>query len=206
MTGGLLLKVGGLHTIDDDLPRFRPTHLIGILDPAMPEPAAYRRHDGEHERLLLRFRDSEAGVEDGPVAAHVETLLAWIDRALAPEAARLFVHCHAGVSRSTATAYLALVRRRGVDAAGEAFADLLRLTNKPWPNRRIVELADTALGAGGRLLAPVDAYRGAYPLRLEAYIRLHHVRAGRDAVYRDRLGIAGWRAPRRPVRGGGRAG
>lgn len=208
MTVGFLLRVGGLHTIDDDLPRFRPTHLIGILDPSMPEPAAYGRHAGEHERLLLRFRDSEViGVEDGPAAAHVETLVAWIDRALAPAPAssgaaaggRLFIHCHAGVSRSTATAYLALVRQRGVDAAGEAFGDLLRLTRKPWPNRRIVELADAVLGAGGGLLAPVDAYRALHPLRREAYVRLHHMRAGRDTAYGDKLGVAGWRRPR-PLR------
>jgi predicted protein tyrosine phosphatase len=198
------LRVGGLHTIDGDLPRFRPTHLIGILDPAMPEPAAYARHAGEHERLLLRFRDSEVGIDGGPTAAHVETILGWIERAVSIDAAatgRLFIHCHAGASRSTATAYLALLRRHGIDAAGDAFAELLRVTNKPWPNRAIVALADAALGAGGRLLAPLDAYRRAHPLRLEAYIRLHHMRAGRDPAYGDKLGIAGWRGFRQRAEG-----
>jgi predicted protein tyrosine phosphatase len=200
MTTGVLLKVGGLHTIDRDLPSFRPTHLLGILDPAMPEPPAYDRHGGEHERLLLRFHDSEAGVDDGPTGEHVRTMLEWIDRTLSRDgdSSRVFIHCHAGASRSTAAAFLALVRQRGVDAADAAFAELLRLTNKPWPNRAIVQLADAALGARGRLLAPLDAYRSKHPLRLEAYIRLHHRRARRDAAYRDQLGIAQWRPPRRP--------
>jgi predicted protein tyrosine phosphatase len=200
MSERLILKVGGLHTIDHDLPTFRPTHLLGILDPAMPEPSAYVRHAGEHERLLLRFRDSEAGVDNGPVARHVETILEWIDRVLASRPAqpgRLFIHCHAGASRSTATAYLTLVRQHGVAAAEDAFAELLRLTNKPWPNRTIVYLADGALGARGRLLRPLDAYRRAHPLRLEAYIRLHHLRARRDPAYGDKLGVAQWRPPRR---------
>jgi hypothetical protein len=118
-------------------------------------------------------------------------------------ARRLFIHCHAGASRSTATAYLTLVRQRGVSAAEDAFAELLRLTNKPWPNRTIVQLADDALGARGRLLAPLDAYRGAHPLRLEAYIRLHHLRARRDPAYGDTLGAAQWRRPRRRLREGG---
>jgi predicted protein tyrosine phosphatase len=203
MSDRVILKVGGLHTIDGDLPDFRPTHLLGILDPAMPEPPAYARHAGEHERLVLRFRDSEAGVDNGPAAQHVETMLEWIDRVLSPAAARsgrLFIHCHAGASRSTATAYLALVRQRGAAAAEEAFAELLRLTNKPWPNRTIVQLADEALGARGRLLQPLDAYRNAHPLRLEAYIRLHHIRARRDPAYGDRLGVSQWRLPRRPLR------
>jgi predicted protein tyrosine phosphatase len=200
MNGRFALKVGGLHTIDDDLPSFRPTHLLGILDPAMPEPPAYARHAGEHERLLLRFRDSEAGVDDGPLAQHVETMLAWIDRALSRDngsPGRIFIHCHAGASRSTATAYLTLIRRHGIAAAEAAFAELLRLTRKPWPNRALVQFADERLEARGRLLQPLDAYRRAHPLRLEAYIRLHHIRARRDPAYGDKLGVAQWRPPHR---------
>ncbi len=34
----VIIRVGGLHTIAGDLPDFRPTHLIGILDPDTPEP------------------------------------------------------------------------------------------------------------------------------------------------------------------------
>jgi predicted protein tyrosine phosphatase len=208
MSARLILKVGGLHTIDHDLPSFRPTHLLGILDPAMPEPPSYRRHAGEHERLLLRFRDSEAGVDNGPSAQHVEAMLGWIDRVIAADgepSRRLFVHCHAGASRSTATAYLALVRQRGVTAAEDAFAELLRLTNKPWPNRAIVQFGDAALEARGRLLAPLDAYRSRHPRRLEAYIRLHNIRARRDPAYGEKLGVAQWRPPRvpRPLRDGG---
>ena len=200
MSDRFALKVGGLHTIDHDLPSFRPTHLVGILDPAMPEPATYARHAGEHERLLLRFRDSEAGVDNGPLPQHVETMLAWIDRALSREdgsSGRIFIHCHAGASRSTATAYLTLIRWHGIAAAEAAFAELLRLTRKPWPNRALVQFADDILDARGRLLQPLDAYRRAHPLRLEAYIRLHTIRARRDPAYGDKLGVAQWRPPRR---------
>jgi len=185
------LRVGGLHTIDTDLPAFRPTHLIGILDPAMAEPAAYAAWRPGADLTLLRFLDRERP-EDGPEASHVETALAAIDRALAAASgddARLFIHCHAGASRSTATAYLALVRLQGPSAAEAAFAALLELTNKPWPNRRIVELADAALAARGRLLAPLDRYRGRYPNRLDAYKRLHRRRAALDPAYAARLGI-----------------
>jgi predicted protein tyrosine phosphatase len=197
MTGRLILKVGGLHTIDADLPSFRPTHLIGILDPAMTEPPAYAHEPDSRDALVMRFRDSEAVVEDGPQKDHVVAMLAMIERALVAPSGRLFIHCHAGASRSTATAYAALVRRAGGARAEDAFAELLRLTNKPWPNRTIVGHADALLGAGGRMLAVLDAYRRAHPLRLEAYIRLHHIRAARDPAYGHKLGAAGWRPPRR---------
>jgi len=185
-----VLRVGGLHTIDADLPAFRPTHLIGILDPTMAEPAAYAAWRPGADLTLLRFLDREHA-ENGPAASHVETALAAIDRALASAAedARLFIHCHAGASRSTATAYLALIRQYGPSEAEAAFAALLQLTNKPWPNRRIVELADTALAARGRLLAPLDLYRSRYPNRLDAYKRLHRRRAALDPAYGVRLGI-----------------
>ena len=193
MTSPLMIKVGGLHTIDHDLPSFRPTHLIGILDPAMPEPPAYANHPGERHALLLRFQDSEAGVSQGPTPEHVQAMLDVVDRALTAAGSRLFVHCHAGASRSTATAFTALVRRDGVARAEDSFAELLRITNKPWPNRKIVSFADELLGAGGRMLAILDSYRNRHPNRLRAYIRLHHRRARNDADYGPRLGMADWR-------------
>ncbi len=185
------IRVGGLHTIAADLESFAPTHLIGILDPQMPEPEAYAPLRSRADLTLLRFLDRDRP-EEGPASHHVVESLAAIDRALAAARtgpARLFIHCHAGASRSTATAYLALVRQHGPAAADAAFAELLAITNKPWPNRRIVALADAILAARGRLLAPLDAYRAAHPNRLEAYVRLHYRRARRDPGYGDRLGM-----------------
>jgi predicted protein tyrosine phosphatase len=205
MSARLTLRVGGLHTIDADLPSFRPTHLIGILDPAMPEPPAYAHEPASRDALVMRFRDSEAGVDGGPSESHVAGMLTMIERAVLAPSGRLFIHCHAGASRSTATAYAALVRRDGVARTEESLAELLRLTNKPWPNRSIVGHADDLLGAGGRMLAALDAYRRAHPLRLEAYIRLHHIRAARDPAYGQRLGVAAWRLPRRKASGKGPA-
>jgi len=193
---GLVLKVGGLHTIDADIPAFRPTHLIGILDPDMPAPAAHALHAGNGDMLVLRFRDTEAVRDRGPSSGDVAAILQLIDRATAAAPSRLFIHCHAGASRSTATAYLALINRHGIGRPDDAFAELLRVTNKPWPNRRIVALADELLGGGGRLLTPLDAYRAANPRRLEAYIRLHWRRANRDPAYGERLGMAGWGSAR----------
>ena len=200
MTDRLTLRVGGLHTIAADLPSFRPTHLIGILDPAMPDPAAYAHEPASRDALVMRFRDSEAGGEDGPQEDHVATMLALIERALVVPSGRLFIHCHGGVSRSTATAFAALVRRDGAARAEDSFAELLRLTTKPWPNRTIVRHADDLLGAGGRMLAALDDYRRAHPQRLAAFIRLHRIRAARDPVYGEMLGVASWPPPQRRLR------
>jgi predicted protein tyrosine phosphatase len=164
----------------------------------MPEPAAYGPLRPQTDLTLLRFLDHDRP-DEGPAEHHVATSLAAIDRALAAArtaGARLFIHCHAGASRSTATAYLALVRQHGPAAAEAAFAELLAITNKPWPNRRIVALADAMLAARGRLLGPLDAYRATHPHRLEAYARLHCRRARRDPAYGERLGMGLWPSDR----------
>jgi predicted protein tyrosine phosphatase len=178
MTARFAIKVGGLHSIAAIVPEFRPTHLLGILDPPTPEPAIYDHDPNSRATLLLRFQDIDTGLPDGPTAEHAEKIIAFADQVRGAHArapARLLVHCHAGISRSTASAYIALARDFGLDRAGDAFRQLLRVTINPWPNRRLVSLADDALAAGGRLLAPLDAYREANIDRLESMMAYHRL-------------------------------
>ena len=79
------------------------THILSILDPEWPEPSAFLAFD-PHFRATFRFHDA---IEPGagvllPEKADVEAILAFGRDA--GEAARLLIHCHAGVSRSTAAA------------------------------------------------------------------------------------------------------
>lgn len=173
MTARFDVRIGGLHSIAAEISAFRPTHLLGILDPEFPEPSCYEQGRDARAMLLLRFFDIDVAEPDGPAAAHVQRIIAFADR-LRTECGRsrprLLVHCHAGISRSTASAYIALARELGIDRAEEAFQHLLRVTANPWPNRRLVRLADEALAANGSLLAPLDAYRTANRDRLLAML------------------------------------
>ena len=178
MTARFEIKIGGLHSIGALVPEFRPTHLLGILDPSTPEPAIYDHDPDSRTTLLLRFQDIDASQPDGPTAEHVREIIAFADEvrgAHARSPARLLVHCHAGISRSTASAYIALARDFGLERADDAFRALLRTTVNPWPNRRLVSLADDALGAKGRLLAPLDAYRETNIERLESMMAYHRL-------------------------------
>ena len=79
------------------------THVLSILDPDWPQPAAFEAFD-PHHRLELRFHDI---IEDTPnaIAPQREDVvrLLWFGRELgAAPGGHLLVHCHAGVSRSTA--------------------------------------------------------------------------------------------------------
>ena len=77
-----------------------------------------------------------------------------------PADAHLLVHCHAGVSRSTASMALVLAQGLPDIAADRIFAEVLRIRGKAWPNLRIVEMGDALLGRSGALVAAAgEVYR-----------------------------------------------
>jgi predicted protein tyrosine phosphatase len=143
------------------------SHVLSILDPGHPVPAAF---DGfpEHRRLELRFHDviepDTAGVP--PSEADVAALLAF-GRGMR-DGAHLLVHCHAGISRSTAAMTLILAQALPDTAADDVLGEVFRIRPKTWPNLRMMEIGDRMLGRGGDLVA---ASHRIYRVQLE--IRPH---------------------------------
>ncbi|MBD9373271.1 dual specificity protein phosphatase family protein [Rhizobium sp. ARZ01] len=156
------------------------THVVSLLDPELDD--CHVPVIGTATHHVLRVRDQE----DPGATNHFPDLIASLFETLRPIAdlddSRILVHCHAGVSRSTAMAYAFLAHRFGAGREGDAFAALLMVVNKPWPNRRIVEIIDAHLGREGRLLEPLDAMRSRHPCRLDAYHRFN-ARRGLFSTY-----------------------
>ncbi len=145
------------------------SHVLSILDPDWPVPAAFAVF-GQHRKLELRFHDV---IEDDvrgvlpPHEDHVAALLAF-GRDLTGEPVlntHLLVHCHAGVSRSTASMALILAQAQPKVAADRIFAEVLRLRPQAWPNLRMVEMGDRLLGRHGDLIA---ATHGVYRWHIRA--------------------------------------
>ena len=79
----------------------------------------------------------------------------------------MLIHCWAGISRSTATAFV-LACERSPRVEERRIAQVLReAAPHASPNRRIVALADRLMGRGGRMIAAVEAM-GDYDYTLEA--------------------------------------
>jgi predicted protein tyrosine phosphatase len=106
--------------------------------------------------LWLRLHDISAPL-DGyimPDEEHIADLLRFVRRW--DRCAPLVVHCYAGISRSTASAFAsvcALSPHR--DEKNVALA-LRRASPTASPNMRIVSLADRLLGRGGRMVAAIE--------------------------------------------------
>ena len=101
--------------------------------------------------------------EDGhilPAAEHVDQIVAFVrawDRS-----APLVIHCYAGVSRSTAAAFIAACALDEGRDECEIAAMIRMRSPTATPNRRMVEIADTMLGRQGRMIeAVVGIGRGA---------------------------------------------
>jgi predicted protein tyrosine phosphatase len=137
------------------------THVVSILDPEWPEPAEL---DFCTPQDLLQLRFHDVIDDDGrgfetPEEDHVARLLEF-GRRLPPDGTvRLLVHCHAGVSRSTAAAILLLAQREPARDPHDIVAEIVRRRPQAWPNLKIVELGDHLLGRGGAL---VEAARRHY--------------------------------------------
>lgn len=137
------------------------SHVLSILDPGYPDPADFG-HYGRHHRLTLRFHDivAERPGLIAPSAEHVRALIAFgadLDAYRAEARPHLLVHCHAGVSRSTA-AMAILLARHLPGREGEAFDRLGGIRAGAWPNSRMIGIADDLLGCGGRLVAALRGF------------------------------------------------
>jgi predicted protein tyrosine phosphatase len=127
--------------------------LITLIDEGTPvsRPAAIAA--GKH--LALNFSDIsvETFGHTLPNNFHVEKLLAFVRRW--DQAAPLLIHCFAGVSRSTAAAYIAACAL--LPHRDEAKIALALRKNSPTatPNPRLVAIADAMLLRKGRMIAAI---------------------------------------------------
>jgi predicted protein tyrosine phosphatase len=131
------------------------THVLSILDPGYPEPADFATY-GPHKRLTLRFDDiiNAAPGMMLPEKHHIEALLEFGKGLAATDDPlnHLLVHCHAGISRSTASMTILLAEARPDASEDTLFADIREIRPQAWPNSRMIAMADDLLGRNGRLV------------------------------------------------------
>jgi predicted protein tyrosine phosphatase len=149
------IHVCPLALIDETVEATGARSLVTLLNPGTrvvrPKGIAPDRH------LYIGVGDivEDAPGQVTPANAHVRQLLDFVgswDRA-----APLLIHCFAGVSRSTAAAFIsacALAPRRD---EGEIARKLRAASPTATPNARLVALADAKLGRAGRMIGAIEA-------------------------------------------------
>jgi predicted protein tyrosine phosphatase len=158
------LIVCGLDELDSHSTR-GVTHVLSILDPEWPDPEVFLSF-APHSRATFRFHDAIEAEPNIilPQRADVEAILAFAHDA-GDDLHHLLIHCHAGVSRSTASMLMILAQAHPHESE-EAMAErLVKIRPQSWPNSRMIAFADEILGRNGRLSAAVARI---YARRLKA--------------------------------------
>jgi predicted protein tyrosine phosphatase len=123
------------------------------VDTAVQRPLAIL----EDDHLFLGMSDIVAPMpnEVAPGEAHVEALLAFARRW--DRRAPLLIHCYAGVSRSTAAAFVTACALDPARSERDIALRIRTLSPTATPNSMLVAIADRMLGRAGRMSAAVAA-------------------------------------------------
>lgn len=128
--------------------RTRPERVVSLLG-ATPFPDIPGYDEGRHHRLEV---DDIRQPEDGratPNAARIEPMIEFLKRWRREEP--LLVHCWAGISRSTATAFVAACLHNPEADESDIAAAIAHASPTAYPNTLIVSIADDILGRRGRM-------------------------------------------------------
>ena len=108
------------------------------------------------DHLWLEMDDIADEMEGmiAPSPDHVERLIAFLDRW--DRAKPMVVHCYAGISRSTAAAFISACVLNPERNEAEIAARLRAASQTAYPNRRLIALADRHLDRKGRMVAAVE--------------------------------------------------
>lgn len=131
----------------------RPSHVISLLDPGTLFPAIPALAE-RHLRIPVHDIELEMPGFDAVCDKRIRTLLDFVGGWERNEP--LLIHCYAGISRSTATAYITACAHNP-NADEEEIALALRAASPTAsPNRRFVALADAELARGGRMERAIE--------------------------------------------------
>jgi predicted protein tyrosine phosphatase len=136
----------------------RVTHVLSVLDPDWPEIDTFQSY-GQHHRTTLRFHDIIDPQDSKilPAPQHVQEILRFGSDLLGSSSDRLdghlLVHCHMGVSRSTAAMLSLLAQIHPSEDEDRLFARLREIRPQAWPNSLMITYADDLLGREGRLIS-----------------------------------------------------
>ncbi|HEU0148028.1 MAG TPA: protein-tyrosine-phosphatase [Bradyrhizobium sp.] len=178
-----LLTVCGLEELETHRER-RVTDVLSLLDPGAPEPSAFDAYN-DHHRVTLRFHDilePQLGMIP-PELKDVEAILKFGKELEGQEAysgeRHLLIHCHMGISRSTAAMAMLLAQAHPEQDEDGIAERVTTIRPKAWPNSRMIAFADEIMSRGGRLTLAARRMHGRL-LALQPHLADVMRRIGRD--------------------------
>jgi predicted protein tyrosine phosphatase len=126
--------------------------VMGNVDKAQRPPSV---DAANHLKVAMDDITEAADGFVAPTQAHIVQVLDFVRRW--SRDAPMVIHCYAGISRSTASAFAAACLLNPQRDETEIARQIRLASPSAFPNRLIVSLADAALGRDGRMLRALDA-------------------------------------------------
>lgn len=171
----MTIWVSSLFDAQDVARRVNPARALSLLSPEDDFPAL--PGVGPDRHLCIEMHDIREVAEGlvSPARGHVLEIISFLGAHDPDEA--LLIHCFAGISRSTAAAFVAACVYNPQTDEMDIARELRAASPTAFPNARIVAIADELLGRMGRMNAAVASMgRGvvsgmAAPFSLPARLR-----------------------------------
>lgn len=150
-----MIYVCPLSKIADTVSVTGAERLITLINAGTPVPRPASIREQDHLRLSM---NDIAEAQEGMTLPGQEHVHALLDFAHSWSRAKpMVVHCYAGISRSTASAYIMAAALAPTRDEFELAAALRRASPTATPNVRLIALADVLMGRSGRM---IEAIRG----------------------------------------------
>ena len=153
-TKAATVHVCALRHLPEAIERTGACHLVSAIngDVFPKTPAGIARHN--HLKLDMHDITEPTFGSTAPATEHVSKLLAFVQSW--DQSTPLLIHCFAGLSRSTAAAFITLCALNPETPEEVIALALRRSSDTAVPNRLFVRHADIALRRQGRMLAALD--------------------------------------------------
>jgi predicted protein tyrosine phosphatase len=149
------LIVCSLRRVDDLIAARAPSHLITLLSPAEMIDPHPKMPAGRHLRVgvndIVEPAEGLVAPDEGMVRSIVDFGETWTGEA------PMLIHCWAGISRSSATAFILACARNPETPEIDIARHIRAVSPIAHPNARFVQLADAMLGRGGRMNEAIRA-------------------------------------------------
>lgn len=160
-----MIIVGPLSMVQPLVDEHGVRHVVTLLAPDTPHEPPKGVTAERHLKLYFHDIVQHMDGHTPPNASDAERLIGFFQSW--NREAPMLIHCWAGISRSTAAAYIALCMFRPKAEEEELARELRQASPSATPNRLIVALADDVLGREGRMVRAIgkigrgaDAFEG----------------------------------------------
>jgi len=148
--------------------QLRPSRVVSLLSPYDTFPAFEGFGSDLHLQVPIHDIVDDIGEWRAPELSDAESVINFVqpwDRA-----APMLIHCWAGISRSTASAFIAACLHNPEAEEQEIAAAIRAASPTASPNKRLVAHADALLGRNGRMNRAVESIgRGSAAMEAQAF-------------------------------------